>query len=73
LLWPRRSGFREDEVTEAQAPRFLRMKELPLDDFRAGRWGPTLEKVMALPPPPETQSVEGAAACAEVLAARLSS
>jgi hypothetical protein len=29
LLWPRRTGFREDEVTERDGPRFMRMRELP--------------------------------------------
>ena len=71
LLWPRRAGFREDEVTEAEAPRYLRMAELPGDDFRAGRWRASLEKIMTLPAPAERMPVNGAAACAEVLAAHL--
>jgi UDP:flavonoid glycosyltransferase YjiC (YdhE family) len=71
LVWPRRVGFREDEVTEAQAPRFLRMGELPVESFHAGRWLETLDRVMALPAPPERMPLDGAAACARVIAGRL--
>ncbi|HZN64695.1 MAG TPA: hypothetical protein VFB66_05300, partial [Tepidisphaeraceae bacterium] len=73
LLWPRREGFREDDVTEVEAPRYLRMAELPLDDFRAGRWRRSLEQAMALPPPTADISTQGAAACAAFLAERLAS
>jgi predicted glycosyltransferase len=71
LVWPPRSGFREDEVTKAQAPRYLRMAELPADRFRSGDWRDALEHAMALPEPPERMPVTGAAACANFIAGRL--
>jgi hypothetical protein len=71
LAWPRRIGFREDEITEREAPRYLRMTEMPVDDFRSGAWVATLERAMALPDPPEQISLDGAEACAKVIAARL--
>ena len=35
------------------------MAELPLDDFRAGRWRRSLEQAMALPPPTADISTQG--------------
>ena len=64
LVWPPRQGFREDEVTKVQAPRFLRMAELPVESFHAGRWRETLDRAMALPEPAEEMPLDGAAACA---------
>jgi hypothetical protein len=71
LLWPRREGFREDHVTQVEAPRYLRMAELPRDDFRAGRWRRALEQAMSLPPPTAKMSIQGAASCAAILTKRL--
>jgi UDP:flavonoid glycosyltransferase YjiC (YdhE family) len=71
LVWPPRAGFREDEVTKVQAPRFLRMAELSAEFFRGGQWLQALDQVMALPEPPERMPVDGAAACARVIAGGL--
>jgi hypothetical protein len=71
LLWPRRIGFREDEVVEREGPRVMRMRELPDGDFHAGRWGPHLCEAMALPPPPETMRSDGAEVCAAWIARRV--
>jgi L-arabinokinase len=71
LVWPRRNGFREDEITEREAPRYLRMAEMPVEDFGSGMWVATLERAMALPDPPERIALGGAEACARVIAARL--
>jgi hypothetical protein len=68
LLWPTRSGFREDEVTAVQAPRFLRMTELPVDSFRGGHWLTSLDRCMALPEPPERMLLDGSSACARLIA-----
>ena len=72
LVWPRREGFREDEVTEREAPRYLRMVEMQHASFREGVWGPTLERAMALTSPPEHMPLDGAAACARFIAGYLS-
>jgi hypothetical protein len=70
LLWPHRDGFREDEITEAQAPRYLRMAELPRTEFFAGAWRQWLERLTAMPRPAETLRDDGAAVCADILATR---
>jgi hypothetical protein len=67
LLWPPRTGFREDEVTAALAPRFLRMTELPVESFRGGHWLTSLDQCMALPQPPEEMPLNGATACAQLV------
>jgi predicted glycosyltransferase len=71
LVWPPRSGFREDEVTEAEAPRYLRMQQMPPDDFHRGAWRDPLERAMSLPHPPERMPLDGAAACAGSIVERL--
>lgn len=71
LVWPPRSGFREDEITKVEAPRYLRMTEMPPQQFRSGDWRPALERAMSLPPPPDQMPLDGAAACARFLADRL--
>jgi L-arabinokinase len=60
LLWPRRTGFREDDVVEREGPRYLRMRELPAIDFEAGWWRRMLDELMAAPEPPERMPFDGA-------------
>jgi hypothetical protein len=67
LLWPRRTGFREDQIVERDGPQFLRMRELPLDDFHAGRWTEHLRAAASLPAPPEKMRIDGAERIAEKL------
>ena len=71
MVWPPREGFREDAVTAAEAPRYLRMAPVAAEPFRAGDWREALERVMALPAPPEQIPLDGAAACARWIAGRL--
>ena len=70
LLWPRRTGFREDEVTERDGPRVMRMLELPRADFEAGRWAEHLLAAAGLPPPPEAMRTDGAEVCAGWIGSR---
>jgi len=72
MLWPRRSGFREDEVMVEQAPQYLPAFEISLADFRAGNWGRHLRELVELPPAPRQMRVDGAEFCAEILDRRLS-
>jgi hypothetical protein len=65
MLWPRRSGFREDDVMIEQAPRYLPALELSREDFRAGRWAGRLRELASLPPSGEPMRVDGAEFCAE--------
>jgi L-arabinokinase len=67
LVWPPRSGFREDDVTAAEAPRFLRMRGMSPEQLHAGEWRESLERALELPPPPQRMPTDGAAACAAVL------
>jgi L-arabinokinase len=71
LVWPARSGFREDVITRAEAPRYLRMWEMPLEEFQAGRWKRSLDLAMSLPEPAEQLPLDGAAACADFITSRL--
>ena len=71
LVWPPRAGFREDDVTRVEAPRYLRMTEMPAERFHNGDWAETLRRAMALPGAPETMPLDGAAACARYLMGRL--
>ena len=60
LLWPRRTGFREDDVVEADGPRFLRMREIAREDFHRGAWAGPLAALFVQPAPPEKMPVNGA-------------
>ncbi len=72
LLWPRRFGFREDKVVESDGPAVLRMCELPLEDFHAGRWAEHLHAATALPKAREHMRTDGASVCAEWIVGRIS-
>jgi hypothetical protein len=58
LLWPPRHGFREEEIFEVEAPRFLPTQRIPREDYAAGRWGPWIERLLALPRP-KTPPLDG--------------
>jgi hypothetical protein len=72
MLWPRRSGFREDEAMVEQVPRYLPALEISLEDFRAGRWGVRLRELVRLSPATQNMRVDGAEFCAEFLDRELS-
>ena len=72
LLWPRRTGFREDEITEREGPAVLRMRELPTADFHAGRWAEHARAAAALPKPEKSMRTDGAEACARWIADHVS-
>jgi hypothetical protein len=67
LLWPRRTGFREDELFDPAANEFLSMQEIPREDYIAGRWQGGVEKLLAQPSPPRSASIDGADQAAERL------
>lgn len=67
ILWPRRSDFREEQIMEEQCPRYLRMKELPLEDYRRGRWTHHLHQLLEMARPTQTMRTDGAAECARLV------
>lgn len=71
LLYPPRMGFREDEVTERQAARFLCMEKMQLDDFKRGEWMPYIRSLLSIQPQLKRMPDDGAAACALCLGAAL--
>ena len=71
LLYPRREGFREDELSIRECPRYLRMRELPREDFTGGRWHTHLCALLAQAPPRETLPTDGEAVVAHALIRRL--
>ena len=73
LLYPPRTGFREDQVTAAEAPRYLRMREIGREDFLAGRWGEPLRELLAQPAAPQQMRLDGAEECARLISERLPS
>ena len=50
----------EDGISAAQAPRYIRMRELPLADFHAGNWARSLGELLAQPRPSEVMQSDGA-------------
>ncbi|MEW5849622.1 MAG: hypothetical protein AB2A00_12460 [Myxococcota bacterium] len=67
VLWPRRTGFPEDAIFDAELSRHLAHAEIPRADFRAGHWAPHLRRLVELPAPPRTLALDGAEHCARFL------
>ena len=71
ILFPAREGFREDGLLREGAARYLRARELPLQDFLTGAWGPHLRALQALREPAERLEINGADVCADILEAKM--
>lgn len=71
LLWPPRTGFREDALAEPQAARCIPMCKLGRDDFLAGRWAPAIRALLAQPTPAGVLDLSGARQIAEEVARRI--
>jgi len=71
ILWPRREGFREDEVTHVEASPYLPMLEIPHEDLFAGNWKPYLDKLLKMPMPAASLPTNGAAVAARIISSRL--
>jgi predicted glycosyltransferase len=67
LLWPRRTGFREDELFDPAASKFLNLQEIPREDYISGRWQGWIERLLAQPSPRFSAPVDGADKAAERL------
>jgi L-arabinokinase len=71
LLYPRREGFREDDVSVRECTGILRMRELSRKDFFAGCWQSHLCALLAQPLACQTLATNGADAVAAALLRRL--
>jgi len=50
LLYPPRTGFREDEISRQICPLYMRMREISGQDFGAGNWRAELISLLQQPP-----------------------
>ncbi|MFN7935734.1 MAG: hypothetical protein U0R19_20565 [Bryobacteraceae bacterium] len=64
LLYPLRTGFREDEIAAAQLPQHVRTHPLPPTNFRNGHWHDAIEALRRQPKPANPIPATGAAHCA---------
>ena len=53
------ADIREDEISRAVCPQYMRMRELPAPDFNGGRWGTHLSALLAQTPPPKQMRTDG--------------
>ena len=65
LVYPRRTGFAEDRITESQMQAYVPIQEISRDDYLAGRWAQSIRQVLEKPMPTETIEANGAQVCAE--------
>lgn len=70
ILCPPRRCFREDEIFDREAARYVRLLGISHADFAAGRWRESLRRLLALPRPTEELSLDGAERCAQWIAER---
>jgi hypothetical protein len=59
LLWPRRTGFAEDAISERVLPEYLRMREMPLVDLYSGNWREHIQALLSMPRPAATCRTDG--------------
>lgn len=71
VLWPKRHGFREDEVTGSEASPYLPMLEIPHADLFAGNWKPYLDELLKMPMPKENLRTDGASVAAQIISSRI--
>jgi UDP:flavonoid glycosyltransferase YjiC (YdhE family) len=65
VLYTSRGRFPEYDVLVREMPKYLRAQFIEQDDLLAGRWGPSLERLLALPKPAVKPAVNGAEVAAE--------
>lgn len=70
ILCPPRRRFREDEIFDREAARYVRLLGISQQAFAAGDWRESLQRLLALPRPAAELSLDGAARCAQWIAAR---
>jgi len=68
ILAPPRRHFREDEVFDREAARYVRLRPISAMDFSTGNWSADLRRLMAVPFPAEAMPADGADVCAKIIA-----
>ncbi|HEX3149713.1 MAG TPA: hypothetical protein VHR66_16680 [Gemmataceae bacterium] len=68
LLFPTRSGFREDIALRQGSQRYLRAHEFSAADFHAGNWRAPIQILRERPLPSATLPLDGADQCARMIA-----
>lgn len=71
LLWPPRTGFREDAMVIDMARQNFRQRPIAVEDFLAGRWAGPLRDLLAQPAPLPGPPSDGAEQIAKFLSAQL--
>lgn len=71
MLYTSRGHFAEYDVMVAEMPRLLRCEYIDRDALMSGRWLRPLDRVLALPPPPDTAATNGADVVAQMIRERL--
>jgi hypothetical protein len=67
LLFPRRYGFREDDVLLAEAPCYMRIREIPRSDYKSGAWADHLQAIHNQPKAKQRPAINGADVCARII------
>lgn len=72
LLHPARNGFREDPMILREGSRYFREREIPRDDYFAGKWAEHLDALLERPKPAAATNTDGAEFVARFICSRLS-
>jgi len=67
ILYTSRGHFPEYDVLVREMPKYVRAQYIEQEDLLAGRWAPSLERLLASPPPPITPAINGAEVAAEII------
>ena len=67
LLYPPRTGFREETILTAETPKYMTIAAIPESEWSEGEWKNPLQALLELPPPPDPLPSNGADVCARHL------
>src|SRR5207237_728859 len=71
LLFPPRTGFREEQVLAAAVPRYVPALAIAREAWEQGDWRPWLDRLSSMPLPPSALRTDGDVVCAGQIAAYL--
>lgn len=71
LVYPPRTGFREDGMMQAEIVRHIPAMPIAVDEYLAGEWGGALRAVCEMPPVESALQTSGAEVCARHLLSEL--